>query len=718
MLETKHIVWYNAMRDGVGKYPDTKRVYKECRGIVMDDSVIELTSTLNRLKQFDEDTQKEIMLNVADKMYLEEYGEGRQEALDRTERLRLEKQENGVEFELFGVPCRLNEDDREFFAYYLQCTAGIKKTADAFKKNFYNTVISVSEKNAARKSAELVNSLLAVGHCVIDALWQAIIGKSVYTQDKDTLTKKMEEVWLGRIAGIKDFVLADMYYGFKYDNKPSNMNYMFMWLSELRHGISEIDRTYAAIMERTFEFAVDAAKYVNKDGVLLNSYDYSEYETVKRNILATRVMDHKRRTAFIENMSKFPVYMPDYVTLVQLYGDADHKVESIMEYMGQSQFYQELRISLVNDRVSDISGIKDFSKYSEDQLLDYQKTVEQALGYYGLAKDTKVACLVSIKNQLAEIDKNLRTVRGRIYDTREEAAIVRKDYALLDGLISGIDFTQYDLLDKSEILRIHNQLLSAPYESDTLKDNPDIIIKELEPVLNYNITLQTWKKQLKESQEPWTVVADIINASAIPSAVGDKIQYWDFDGLKKYYPQLVKYERPVLFLRMSLLGWSQYFVLTNKRGLHITKNNQEEILIDDEIRFTYSKGFLRIGNGKNPEAIKISLSLSDNESKHFTDILALFADTLHNREEALFELPDDYYPEPGSQVSATAAITNQMKGLFQNKASGFFKGMKNAVKPDTAQNGTDVVGMRFCPQCGAKVKAGDRFCSGCGNKLK
>ncbi len=678
----------------------------------------DFSSTMDRLKQFDEDTQKEILTNVADKFYLEEYGEERQGALDRTERLRLEKQKNGIEFELFGVPYRLNEDDREFFAYYLQCTAGIKKTVDDFKKKFYDTVISVSEKNSARKSVELDNSLLAVGHCVIDALWQTVIEQGVYTQDKDTLAKKLEQTWLGRIAGIKGFVLADMYYGFKYENKPSDMNYMFMWLCELRHGISEIDRTCTAIMERTFEFAVDAAKYVNKDGVLLNAYDYSEYETVKRNILATRVMDHKRRTAFIENMSKFPVYMPDYVTLIQLYGDADHEVENIMDFLGQSKFYKELRTSLVNDRVSDISGIKDFSKYSENQLLDYQKTVEQALEYYGLAKDTKVACLVSIKNQLAEIDKNLRTVRGRIYDTREEAAVVKRDYALLDELINGIDFTQYDLLDENEVLRIHNQLLSAPYESDTLKDNSDIIIKELEPVLNYNITLQTWKKQLQESQEPWTVVADIINASDVPSAVRDKIQYWDFEGLKKYYPQLVRYERPVLFLRMSLLGWSQYFVLTNKRGLHITKNTQEEILMDDEIRFIYSKGFLCIGNGKNPEAVKISLSFSDSESKHFTDILTLVADTLRDREESLFELPDGYYPEPGSQVSATAAITNQVKGLFQSKASGFFKGMKNAGKPDAAQNSTDAAGMRFCPQCGAKVKAGDRFCSGCGNKLK
>lgn len=440
---------------------------------------------------------------------------------------------------------------------------------------------------------------------------------------------------------------------------------------------------------------------------------WDSYQTCLRGVLSLQNNEAKdRKTTAIESLKNFPIEEFSYKYILNELGDENGDITSLGEYLDINVWHVK------NDLMfAYISALPKPDQNDEEVILSQQQGIAQKKTFLGF--DSVTTKEEELQKMWEDLDTRLRTVRGALYDTREEAAKVRKDYELLGSQIMKTDFYSYNLLEAEGVQRLKDDFLSLAYESSAFHNDENYVVNELKPVLTYQIQLQTWKKQLQESREPWTTIEDITNGSDVAAVVKDKFKYWNFDGLKKYYPRLLGYERPLLFMKASILGWNQYFVLTNKRGLHITKNNQEDFPIDDGIKFVYNKGFLRIGNDRTPEAVKISLTCSDDEARHLTDILVMIADTLSKREETIFELPENYYPEPGSQVSTGTVFTNQVKGIFKNKVSPFFKGNQNAGKSaDTPQSDGNASGVRFCTQCGAKVKVGDRFCAGCGNKLQ
>ncbi len=464
-------------------------------------------------------------------------------------------------------------------------------------------------------------------------------------------------------------------------------------------------------------------KYSNMD-------DYRNF-LEKLDLLETNKASDPKRTT-LETLIAFPFEIPLYKYILRYYGDVGGTVTSLAEFFNIDieknilKFKKELLTEFLNS----LPQINMNSEAEIKNLLDIIKEQKQFLEYYPETEKEN-----QLQKRLNEIDIFERTVRGRLYETREEAQNVRNDYDLLDNMIRSIDFHQYDLLNPNDISRIKSYLLAANFSSKAFRTSPDHVLMELEPLLNHNIQLQTWRKQLLESREPWAEVEKIIRSSEITQEYKDRFRYWNFNGLKKYYPTLIKYERPVLFFQTSLFGWSSYFVLTNKRGLYITKNTQNSVSLDESTVISYMNNQLSISSSNENRRLLIPMKYPENMIPYFLDILAGLAETLSKCDERLFEVPADFYPDTNSMPSAQEMISEQLKGIFYGKISPVIKKAQNAMDGSaSAFSGTTPQppnGMvsrvqpaalppnsqpaKICTRCGAAIDPVANFCTNCGN---
>lgn len=405
-----------------------------------------------------------------------------------------------------------------------------------------------------------------------------------------------------------------------------------------------------------------------------------------------------KKKIIISALETFPLEKSLYRHILKVFGDADGNITSLANFF-------ELDINLFKSELLEeyIATLPPINMNFENEISERLQEIfrqKQFLGCsFSISKEEE------LQRRLQELDILQRTVRGQLYETREEAERVRNDYSLLVSRIQNIDFDSYNLLDQNDIEKIKSDLFSSTFKSDAFKNNPDYVLDELTPVLKRYIQIQTWREQLQKSIEPWIMVEEIVRKSDIIPEIKDKLKYWNFTGLKKYYPSLLKFERPVLFLKISLFGWSKYFVLTNKRGLLISENEQRSIAINNKTDIRYINGQLSFRNEEKNNSLVIPINYPENKAEQFTDVLKLIALTLCNRQEVLFEIPENFYPDKNSTHSAGAVFTNRIKGIF--KSLNGFLGDSDDSTPS----------VRYCPQCGAIVKEKDKFCTTCGNHL-
>jgi hypothetical protein len=441
--------------------------------------------------------------------------------------------------------------------------------------------------------------------------------------------------------------------------------------------------------------------------------EWKEYQTCMHKILYME-NDAKTdcRTAAIEALYSFPFERSLYKHLYNEFGDADGSITSLAEYL--SLDVAGFKSELLNEYVSSMSAI---DMNNEDEVKQQLKNIKEKKKFLGC--DSSVNRESELQKKLQELDIIKRTVKGKLYRTREEAQNVRDDYQYLECMIKEIDFGSYNLLKQDEISKIEERLLSGDFKSDAFKNDKNYILGELEPVLKYQIQRQKWKNQLCQSTEPWKTVDEIIHSSNILTEYKQKFQYWNFDGLKKFFPKLIQYERPVLYLKMSLLGWSNYFVLTNKRGLHIEKNMQEEIVFNDKTIISYCNGQLMFDNGE--KQLSIPMKYPENDIKYFLDILNLIVGTLYECDETLFEMPEGLYQCSDRNSSVQGEISKQIKGVFQGKLSNIFKPVQQSenISEHIEKNIVETIQSENvkCPKCGQSLSTGVKFCNYCGAKI-
>lgn len=421
------------------------------------------------------------------------------------------------------------------------------------------------------------------------------------------------------------------------------------------------------------------------------------------------------KTTIIQALKAFPFDKPLYKYILQEFGDPDGMVTALAHFFGlEVDCFKE---ELFKEHLKSLPTICMDSEQEVKDLLQQIIHKKKFLGYQICTDEEK-----KLEAKLEELDIRYRTVRGKLYETREEAEKVRNDYILLDSLITNIEFHAYDLFNPEECAELKKSLFSASYASDAFKENHELILEVVEPVLKYHQQLQEWQRNLNESKEPWKAIKEILNESGVFASLKEKIKYWDFDGLKKYYPTLAENERPLLYFQIGLFGWGNYFVLTNKHALHVTKNSQISFPIEAGSFVNYQDGKLIFCNKNSTDSLSVPMKYPDEKVAYLQDVLTLVLHSLQSYAEALFERPADFYPNTDSKPSTQEMFGRQLKGLFEGKVSPFLKNTKKSW--DTLKEGKDhrlpnhSYEIHYCPYCGQKVTQEAIFCSQCGAKIR
>lgn len=480
----------------------------------------EFDRQLDKLSKYDEDTRNKVISGVLDKMYFQKYGEKIEVALSRKEKLIEEKEKKGREFSFCESNIILTSEDKEFFLYYNQCLEKGDNAIDYFLELFKRTVREVTRDNIGIKTVELNNAMSRIVTSVTETLWEKILEKHIYEIREEEFVKTALQDWLSEMASIEGFVLADMYYDFKYEGEPSDLDYLYRWMQELRKYMQEID-TIGEQVEKTYKaFCVNIVKYVNKYGVLLNTYDYDAYEVARVNILKTD-LNEENKLAFIKNMRNFPVYLIDYVMLTYKFGDKEQKIGQVMEFFGFEEKYIAIKINLLEKYIPEIKRNLDFSNINEEKLKAYLNKIEQWVQFYGLS-EKNVDNYKKVKKRLEDIDIQERTVNGVLYDTREVATEVR------DRSFEGIEYKAKEDAEmaKSEVERIRSMYVDKDiiekYEAlETLEklqwcsESATLEIKKLREIIAMEYQEIEEKSNDVDSMRSKVIFACIINAIII-----------------------------------------------------------------------------------------------------------------------------------------------------------------------------------------------------------
>lgn len=501
-----------------------------------------------------------------------------------------------------------------------------------------------------------------------------------FWKELDSESNQFGNMYSQDISELKDEVLKEIEWRQKYLKNPQ-CNDLVLKLRE--------------ICEKAIFDVIQYTAYALKLDLNLSFFSLEVYQMNQKKILY--LLNNKMQDGenlILDVLKSFPFEQSIYKLLFREYGDTDGRVTSLADFFGLdvehlkkellSEYILSLPIINRNSEREIIEQLREIIKYKE--FLEYPiPTIKEIL----------------LQKRLQELDICQRTVRGKLYNTREEAEKVRNDYVSLDSLITSIDFASYNLLNQNDIIKIKEYVLAVPFDSDTFKNDSGYILNELQPVLEHKIQMQAWSDKLCKSREPWKVVEEIIHDSKIYQEFKEKFKYWNFNGVKKYYPTLVNYERPVLFFQMSLFGWTDYFVLTNKRGLHITKNVQSFVVISDKTSIDYRNGQLLIRDEEKKEDLIILIKYPEDGAKYFVEILRTIIGALCKCEESLFETST-----LDSGVNNMSLSGGGLLGQFEGLVTDIESFLENKSK------------IQYCSRCNSIVGEIDKFCGKCGNKLR
>lgn len=320
-----------------------------------------------------------------------------------------------------------------------------------------------------------------------------------------------------------------------------------------------------------------------------------------------------------------------------------------------------------------------------------------------------------LQKRLKELDIMQRTVKGVLYESREKAEELRWDYEVLNNLIKETELSSLNLLDDTELLKIREYFLSADYISDEFHNDSSYVLNEVNPLLEHQRNLQQWRKELLESREPWVTAEEIMQKSGVQSALKEDLRYANFDGNRKYYPLLLPYEKPVIYLQKSLFGWSNYLVITNKRALHIEKKQQISVEWTETTEIDYGAGLLLFSNPESGERISIRVRWPEEKIKYVLDVLKVLIFTLKECDEQLFKIAEN-------DIRTEVNVQNQKeiwKGALKNSFASFLRSRDTEKQRDDVKNeiAMDKDKIQYCTHCGYAAAVSDRFCKNCGHKL-
>ena len=431
------------------------------------------------------------------------------------------------------------------------------------------------------------------------------------------------------------------------------------------------------------------------------SYGIENYDKSSKFIKKFCMQKENRKDLALDALEQFPFSDNVYRLLLMEFGDSDGSITKIAEFLNID--ITSLKKELFDEYIKNIPEPETLGENKVKFHLNGIKAMKKYMSY-----DVETLLEPKLLTCLDEIDLMLRTVKGVVYDTREEARNVENDYILLEKTWDAIDYSKYNLLNDEGIRSFKDAFYQIEFRSTAFSESKDKYLSEfIEPRIGYYIQLQRWKEEYLTSQQPWQVLEMIIQNASLKEECKYKIKYGDFIGVKKYPPHLEDFERPIMYLKESIFGWSEYYVLTNKRVIYIKKTFQDEIVLSEAVNILYENNGLEFIGACDK---KIRLYLPCDDEKKITKEIELIISLLKEADDTKFSFDKSVF------VQSTGGVTDQIKNIFAGIGKINFGNKKEQAFSGNIEDHSSNNEFKYCMNCGAKIKKDDRFCFKCGTK--
>ena len=422
---------------------------------------------------------------------------------------------------------------------------------------------------------------------------------------------------------------------------------------------------------------------------------------ILKNYQQGRIPVEQKKAQIIEALSLNPYAFEIYDVIWKDYGDQNGGLRKMSSYFGGTleQRIKSLAEEYGNDLFSKNCNLyenaidkKEAAIQCEKQIIATRDSLIQYCNDHGISEDT-ISKIEKCKKLLTDIDIELRTVKGVIYESRDLAENVRKDFASFYHFLKGKNIFDSGTFENVKAIGyVTNEFrngLQSIFEAECNLRKPDKIYENLDTLVRH------------------TLGEDITNAGwvDIPNYIGI---FQQKEAMVRTVTGMADEETPLILLDNSSNGKSG-LVLTN----YFLRIYSKGILSNESRFYPIEKiaGIKYLGKNEfvvsvcEQESVKFAL-----KSKNRTEEEQITIGKMINE---LVILVNNLFPQSRFQLFR---ILNG--SMICKCGTHLLTGEKICpVCKRMAKEDGEFVETEMCPNCKKIVMIGKKFCSSCGNSL-
>ena len=220
-----------------------------------------------------------------------------------------------------------------------------------------------------------------------------------------------------------------------------------------------------------------------------------EAKTLINNLKKNIVPEEKRLDLVFKAWELDPYQKETYRYIVSTYGDPQNEIETLADYFGVS--IHDVKEGIIQQFNKQI----DFS--TEEKLLEGKSLLITLIKQLGL-QESEIKELKEVNDKLHKYDLGVRTVDEIVFETREEAAIARKELESIEAIISKMNKnSEASVIEAKE--KIQALQLKTSIQDKHLKQIDDMLEK-------FDLEARTVDEMVFETREEASITREGIKS--------------------------------------------------------------------------------------------------------------------------------------------------------------------------------------------------------------
>ena len=298
--------------------------------------------------------------------------------------------------------------------------------------------------------------------------------------------------------------------------------------------------------------------------------ELSQAKAISANIVAGAMPQDSILQNAIKSLQIWPYNRELLEIMIKEFGDSNKEVET---FAADFQFdMKSLKKTLLDSKYKNVLN-QQFSM--EQGLLDKKQEIAEYVKWLGIEDETY---LPNLQKKWEMIDKNLRTVEGKEYATREEANDVRDDIKLFDRMLDSVRLEDKNLLDPAVYQKTFDQVKEAEYKNvEFIEHLYDRFADETKKIVE---TQQVYKNMTES--DTCDSIKSMFYEGTVASYIGKQILFVDYKTeSKKVYEGGLR-GVPLLYVNCNNSSkWTKVFIITTQQVAVATQRINRIMSIQD-----------------------------------------------------------------------------------------------------------------------------------------